>query len=121
MATPSQERNIFPKFEERNHAKVLHAGPNSSDPEVQQVDFLWVRWFAQDKSQKKYGLHANRMSRLCFANADDPYAFGLLDPKEVIRGAHIIPAFFYGRTTEILGPSIARPLLDNDEDWQLNM
>ncbi|KAJ7619922.1 hypothetical protein DFH06DRAFT_1341756 [Mycena polygramma] len=34
-------------------------------------------------------------------------AFGFIDPAHVLRGAHLIPAFHYGRTSEFLGPSVA--------------
>ncbi|KAF8235256.1 hypothetical protein L208DRAFT_1257852, partial [Tricholoma matsutake] len=44
-------------------------------------------------------------------------AFGFLDPADVIRGVHMIPAFAYGTTSEFLGPSIARQQCENDEDW----
>ncbi|KAF8223514.1 hypothetical protein L208DRAFT_1102319, partial [Tricholoma matsutake] len=33
-------------------------------------------------------------------------------------GVHLIPAFAYGKTDGLLGPSIACPLKDNDQDWQ---
>jgi hypothetical protein len=44
-------------------------------------------------------------------------AFGFLDPNLVVRGVHLIPAFYHGRTEEYLAPSIARPLSDEDTDW----
>ena len=45
-------------------------------------------------------------------------AFGFLDPKEVIRGVHLIPTFHHGRTTTLLPPSItARVPSEKDEDW----
>jgi hypothetical protein len=51
---------------------------------------------------------------------------GFVDPSRVIRAAHILPAFKYGRTDIYLGPSIARipqaegrdgEDLADDEDW----
>jgi len=44
-------------------------------------------------------------------------AFGFLDPSEVIRGAHLIPAFHYGRTPNLLPKSIARRPDQNDQDF----
>jgi hypothetical protein len=51
-------------------------------------------------------------------DAEDPDAFGFLDPKDVLRGAHLIPAFAHGKTDELLGASIARLPHEEDEDWQ---
>ena len=45
-------------------------------------------------------------------------AFGFIDPAEVIRGVHLIPAFAHGKTDRLFGPSIACPLKDEDQDWQ---
>jgi hypothetical protein len=52
-----------------------------------------------------------------FVDSLDPEAFGFLDPGEVIRGVHIIPAFAHGRTSDLLGPSISRQPAENDKDW----
>ena len=46
-----------------------------------------------------------------------PGAFGLLDPAEVIRGIHMIPAFAHGHVDK-LGKSIACRPQDEDEDWR---
>ncbi|KAG1896093.1 uncharacterized protein F5891DRAFT_1193535 [Suillus fuscotomentosus] len=50
--------------------------------------------------------------------ADEPGAFGFLNPHQIICGVHLIPAFAYGHTDELLLPSIARPLHENNEDWK---
>lgn len=31
------------------HANVRHTGPNSHSVETHRMDFLWVRWFAQNR------------------------------------------------------------------------
>ncbi|KAF8225609.1 hypothetical protein L208DRAFT_1208384, partial [Tricholoma matsutake] len=33
-------------------------------------------------------------------------------------GVHLIPAFAHGKMDGLLGPSIACPLKDEDQDWQ---
>ncbi|KAJ7906770.1 hypothetical protein B0H13DRAFT_2020192 [Mycena leptocephala] len=67
---------------------------------IHRMEFLWVR------------CHAG--CPLC-----DTAAFGFLDPAEVIRAAHLIPAFHYGRNTELLAPSIARHFdAENNEDYR---
>lgn len=42
--------------------------------------------------------------------------FGFLDPNQVTRAAHLMPAFSQGRTRELLGPSIAHNEKD-EEEW----
>lgn len=98
------------------HAQVRHVGPNSRSPETQKMDFLWVRWFGRDLTHPT-GFEARRLHRLGFLPSNTIDAFGFLDPNEVVRGVHLIPAFAYGHTSDLLGPSIARQPSENDEDW----
>lgn len=98
------------------HADVLHTGAASKTSEIQRMDFLWVRWFGRDIDYKS-GFKYQRLHRLGFLPGDDPGAFGFLDPQEIIRGVHLIPAFAHGRSAGTLGPSIVRQPKDNDEDW----
>lgn len=95
------------------HFQVRHVGPFSKSADAQRMDVLWVRWFGRDMSYRT-GWKARRLHRVGFVR-DEP--FGFLDPNEVIRGAHLIPAFAHGRTEEILGPSIARQPSESHEDW----
>ena len=54
-------------------------------------------------------LTTKRLHRLEFVpeSADDD-PFGFVDPSDVLRGCHIIPAFVYGQTDELLRPSLVR-------------
>lgn len=84
--------------------------------DVRNMDFLWVRWFGRDLHHK-CGWKAKRLHRVGFINAEDPGAFGFLNPKHVIRAVHLIPAYAWGRTKTLLPPSITRSPSENDEDW----
>ena len=95
------------------HAQVRHVGPTSKSSEPQKMEFLWVRWFGRDLHHRA-GWKAKRLHRVGF---DEQEQFGFLDPSEVIRGAHLIPAFAHGRTSAALTPSIARQPSEHDEDW----
>ena len=80
------------------------------------MEFLWVRWLQHDE-RYRWGWKAKRLPRFSFLPHTHPDAFGFLDPNDVLRGAHLIPAFTHGRTTHLLPPSIARRNVENDEDW----
>ncbi|KAJ7753919.1 hypothetical protein DFH07DRAFT_744109 [Mycena maculata] len=96
------------------HADVRHVGPKAKSHKPVRMEFLWVRWFGRDLSFKA-GWKAKCLHRLGFEEPE--HAFGFLDPAEVIRGAHLIPAFHYGCTTTLLAPSIARQPQENDTDF----
>jgi hypothetical protein len=98
------------------HADVRHLGPKSQSDDAQHLDFLWVRWFGRDLDHAG-GWLAHRLHRVGFLHQDQLGAFGFLDPVVVIRGVHMIPAFAYGPTSSLLGPSIARQPSENDDDW----
>ncbi|KZP03324.1 hypothetical protein FIBSPDRAFT_1055351 [Athelia psychrophila] len=97
------------------HAEVLHTGDQSTSAEPQRMEFLWVRWFLRDTTHKS-GSKAKRLCRIAFDD-DEDYAFGFLDPKEIIRAVHLIPAFAHGRSGDALGPSLIRHPREKDEDW----
>ena len=102
------------------HAEVRHVGPRSkTEGRPQRMEFLWVRWFGRDMTRPG-GWKYKRPHRIGFLDATDPDsgAFGFVDPAAIIRAAHIIPAFHYGRTKELLGRSVARHFdAEDDEDY----
>jgi len=55
---------------------------------------------------------------LSACTGDDPGCFGFLDPDQVIRGVHLIPAFAHGRTDHYMGPSFIHREEDGDTDWR---
>ena len=63
------------------------------------------------------GWSARRLHRVGFVPPDSPGAFEFIDPFDIIRGVHMIPAFSHGIIDE-LGKSVARRPADDDEDWE---
>ncbi|KAG2154499.1 uncharacterized protein EDB93DRAFT_1051413, partial [Suillus bovinus] len=61
-------------------------------PIRQHLEVLWVRWFAMLQTHKS-GMHVARLPKVAFVEEADQDAFGFLDLGQVIRGAHLIPAF----------------------------
>jgi hypothetical protein len=94
-------------------AKVLHP---SLGNHVQEVDMLWVRHYEFDEKYQG-GLKARRFYRVHFTNSAHGDAFGFLDPQDVLRAAHLIPGFRYGRTKALLPVSLSRWKSEGDEDW----
>lgn len=96
------------------HLEVVHNVPGASTTPVS-MEVLWVRRFRHDPCHAA-GFKKKRLHRVAFIPATDPAAFGFINPDEVIRGAHLIPAFNYGGTEDLLqGESIARGVGERDD------
>jgi hypothetical protein len=101
------------------HANVHHVGPHSHSSQSQKMEFLFVRWFGRDTTPTP-GWKTKRLLRLAFVPGNDERAFGFINPSQVIRAVHLIPAFKWGKVTKLLTKSVvARGLSDPVHDWQL--
>lgn len=101
------------------HAWVIHYGPQSKDPNPRKMEFLWIRWLGHEPGYRS-GWKALRLDRVGFVgDQQDSPNFGFLDPANVMRAAHLILAFSYGRTSLFLGPSLIRDHFEEekDDDW----
>lgn len=102
------------------HTLVRYNTPSESGAHsmsvLNRVDFLWVRWLQRDTTYAS-GFAAKRLPRVSFVDETcDPSAFGFLNPADVVRGTHLIPAFAHALRAA-LPPSLARPVRSN-EDWK---
>jgi hypothetical protein len=104
------------------HARVSSSHKDVQDSSLRQMDLLWVRWFGMEPGRYRHGFDCARLPKIGFVESTDSYAFTFLDPAQVIRGAHLIPAFSEGRTKNLLPAtkSVARVLNPRDEDDWLN-
>ncbi|KAJ7743204.1 hypothetical protein B0H16DRAFT_1219682, partial [Mycena metata] len=99
------------------HVEVVHNVPGASLV-LMLMEVLWVRNFRIDKSFHT-GFKVKWLHRLEFLPLDHPNSFGFVNLDEVIRGAHLIPAFHPGRTDEYLdGTSLALDFEDYDDDFE---
>lgn len=100
---------------------VFHvfARRDTMDPEPQHLEFLFVRWFTSVVPGQRLRWNPRRLPQVQFLPGDDPNAFGFLDPGEVIRAVHLVPAFASGFTSDLLGPSIARSEIEHDTDYKI--
>jgi hypothetical protein len=78
------------------HANVIYTGPGMCDYEPRRFDFLWVRWFEVVKPASS-GWEASKLDSVRFPPLCEEASFGFVDPKDVLRGCHVIPAFAKGR------------------------
>ncbi|KAJ8088037.1 hypothetical protein PM082_013588 [Marasmius tenuissimus] len=83
------------------HANVLYLGEDPTYRRTWRMEFLFVCWLQFDESHQ-WGWKAKRLLRVHFLNAEDPKAFGFVDPAQVIRASHMIPAFEWNTTSELL-------------------
>jgi hypothetical protein len=97
---------------------IFHAMVRPGDSTAfEQMDFLWVRWFGYD-THTRSGFKARRLHQIGFLDShEDKGAFGFIDPSDVIRAIHLIPAFKFGTSSEFLPPSVARREDEGDEDY----
>ena len=98
-------------------ATVKYSDPGSPKHGLYQMDFLFVRWFGDDPEHRS-GSKAKWLHRIGFVEQEDEAAFGFLDPDQVVRGVHLIPAFAYGQTSALSNKSFIRHDCKGDKDWQ---
>jgi hypothetical protein len=83
--------------------------------EFQNLEVLWICWFGHNLLIPG-GFAARQPHLIGFVKCTDPDAFDFLDPAYIICLAYLIPAFAYGRTTELLGPSAIYHTYKNNEN-----
>lgn len=97
------------------HVDIVHQIAEENTSTTTSIEIIWVRRFRIDATYAA-GFKKKRLHRLEFLPSSDPEAFGFVHPDEIIRGAHLIPAFHYGGTNQFLsGVSIARNEDENDD------
>ena len=95
------------------HTQVVCSTPSGQTLPLR-MEFLWVRWFGRDPTHQS-GWRLKCLDRVGFVPHTDAEAFGFLDPKAVVRAAHLIPAFVHGWTYSLCLPSVAQ---DDEGDWK---
>lgn len=97
------------------HAMVQWVGGNTT---YEHMDFLWVHWYGIDMRARS-GFKARRLHQIGFLDSNnDLGVFGFVDPQDLNRAVHLIPAFESGKTTHLLSPSIAHHEDEGDKDYE---
>jgi hypothetical protein len=76
------------------HANVIYTAGGDYTP--RRMEFLWVRWFKYDQV-RSIGWADLKLDPLGFPPMAAEGAFGFVDPEDVLRGCHVLPAFSKGR------------------------
>jgi hypothetical protein len=97
------------------HANIIYTGPGPgiTDYSPHRMEFLWVRWY-QHVTDGSWT--TSTLDRVCFPPMASQNSFGFLNPSDVIRSCHIIPAFVTGkRYMDGRGLSLCAR---DSEDWR---
>lgn len=78
------------------HINVVYTGMGTADYHPRRLEFLWVRWYEQVHDLAT-GWMAGSLDQVRFPPMDHEDSFGFVDPADVLRSCHIIPAFACGR------------------------
>jgi hypothetical protein len=95
------------------HANVIYTGPGMRDYEARRFDFLWVRWY-EVINPASSGWSNSTFDAVCFPPMHEDTSFGFVDPNDVLRGCHILPAFANGKRNET-GIDISRCAKDSKD------
>jgi hypothetical protein len=100
------------------HLNVLPNRSSARDRgQPRRMDVMLVRWFGDDPTGAG-GAMSKRLQRIGYVHGTDN-AFGFIDPKDVIRGCHLIPGFYEGTTRDALPPSISSDNINGPgSDWK---
>lgn len=96
------------------HANVIFSGPDSQDYLARRLEFLWVRWF--ELIDQSAGWEHCRLDKVKYVPITRHDAFGFIDPADVLRSCHIIPAFADGKLHSD-GIAMSTNAQDGD-DWK---
>ena len=100
QANPSNAHHfLYARVLGSYHGNVVYTGPGMRDYDARRLDFLWVRWYEVLNSTSSEGSDS-KLDMLCFRPINASDAFGFVDPKDVLRSCHILPAFAKGKRHE---------------------
>lgn len=99
------------------HANVIYTGPGMMDFRARRMEFLWVRWYENlDDMPVEAGWSRKGLDRLQFPPMDGTEAFSFLDPANVLRGCHLLPACV-GGLQHVNGTGTSE-CAQNGKDWK---
>jgi hypothetical protein len=95
------------------HVNAIYVGPGMTNYQTHRMEFLWVRWYQITGTCG--GWDNRKLDRIQFAAMSAQGTFGFLDPADVLRACHVIPAFAKG-VLHIDGMGLSHCAQDS-KDW----
>jgi hypothetical protein len=95
------------------HVNVVYNGPCRLDYAPRRFYFFWVRWFEYIGDTVSW--RDRRLDSIHFPPTANSDAFGFVDPRDVLRGCHIVQVFKHGKV-HLDGIGLSRCASDA-EDW----
>ena len=77
------------------HTNAIYIGPGLRDYQSRRIEFLWVQWF--EVLNRSAGWDHTTLDSVKFPPMAEADAFDFIDPADVLRCCHIIPAFADGQ------------------------
>ena len=96
------------------HANIHFIGPGSKDYLPRRLNFVHVRWF--ELVSPMSAENRTRLDMLQFIPMNDVNAFDFVDPVDILRKCHLIPAFAKGRSH--LDRISFSPIARDGDDWK---
>jgi hypothetical protein len=96
QGSPTEHHFLYARVLGVYHVNVVYTGPGMRDYEARRLDFLWVRWYEVVEPATS-GWSKSRLDYVCFPPMNEEDPFGFVDPKDVLRGCHMIPNFATGK------------------------
>ena len=110
---PTSHRFLYARVLGAYHANVIYTGPGMRDYKARRFDFLWVRWYeVVDPGSSGWGNHA--LDSVRFLPLRDEDSFGFVDPIDILRGCHLLPAFSKGKRNKA-GIDVSRCAKDSKD------
>ena len=77
------------------YMNVIYTGPGVWDHKLHCFDFLWVQWF--EVVDAASGWSNSTLDTVCFPPMHCNSSFSFVDPRDILCGCHILPAFVKGK------------------------
>ena len=115
-STSTSHRFLYARVLGAYHANVIYTGPGMRDYKARRFDVLWVRWYEVVEPGSS-GWSESTLDSIRFPPLRDGDSFGFVDPMDVLRGCHVLPAFSKGKRNKA-GIDVSRCAKDS-KDYEL--
>ena len=92
------------------HVNVRHLGRM----ETERMDFLWVHWFGRNLDHEG-GFATCRLHHIRLTDSKDFTSYRFLNPSDVLRAVHLIPAFKFSPNQTIQNANVSDSSGNSDD------